>query len=127
MPVSKYSESIARIEKYLVGNGQKGLLDRMTIIEEQTKSLGKTVESLAQSIKEVSESSASLSKSVEALKDMLEKHCGTPHLYALMQKKLFWGGMILAVILINILTNYAPMALNALLSVLGIPFQLPIL
>ena len=127
MPVSKYSESISRIEKGLFGNGREGLLDRTTRLEEATKNISENVSTLSLSVQKTSESILLLSKGIEDLKDILDKHCQTPHLYVLMQKKVFWGGMLLAIILINTLTSYAPMAINALLTGLGIPFQLPIL
>jgi hypothetical protein len=119
-------ETLDRIEKKLFGNGSEGLLMTFARMQEN-------LESLTNSIKETSECNKENAKNIKDLTDVVSKlndtttaHINSLHFAKLLQKKWFWGILIVGILLVNTLSTYVPNLLNAFFTWAGIPFQLPL-
>lgn len=76
--VDGLKESINQLNKFLLGNGQKGILDRMTMNEEHIATLTENINRVNMSREESTEklfaTVEELTQSVEELKDIVKDH-----------------------------------------------------
>jgi hypothetical protein len=108
------------------GNGHEGLKTKTARIEENLEAMIISIKAISDCNKDNAENLKKLAEIVTALNTVVTDHLKSVHLISLLQKKLFWGGVVLGIVALNLLTTYVPNIVNIILTFFNIPFQLPL-
>lgn len=102
--LEQFEKYLGRMEKALYGNGQPGVMDRITRMEENTENFTIITEKL---LKEQAETVSKLICSVSELKDAVKKHVEDKNAHTLIGLTLTTNKKIIAGILIGFLSLHS--------------------
>jgi predicted transcriptional regulator len=116
--VDQICKSIDKIDKFILGNGGYGLLDRTTRIEENIRKVEDKIQQLKDDSKSRTELVRSIEKIVETMKDTFLDHVKDPEKHTLkgMITKNAIAYLVLLVVIINTLL---PPGLNLFSIIMG--------
>ena len=97
--------AVERLETMLLGNGQKGLLNRVTVIESYTEQANIGI---AANLKAISD----LTKTVTDLTNLVSNHQKSPHLWSIMGKKASWAVLLLFLYAVHTILEQTPSVLS---------------
>ena len=97
--------AVERLETMLLGNGQKGLMNRVTTIEAYTEQANVGI---AANLKAISD----LTKTMADLTSLVSNHQKSPHLWSIMGKKASWVVLLLCLYTIHTVLEQTPSVLT---------------
>jgi hypothetical protein len=136
-PDLRIDPQLDRIEKALIGNGQRGLLDRVARNEENISEIKQDVGGVkTDALQEKLRSDSAIAKladsvnlltiNIDRLGTTVTSHLGTDHLSVLMKKKSFWVLIAVGMIALHMIATYVPNVWDGAMLLLGLPkLQLP--
>ena len=114
-------DELKTLNRLLVGNGQRGVLDRMARVEENIENLSTGVNDV---VVEQSDQIGELSGSVNTLAQVVEAHCGNESYHTpkglLLRKEVIAALVVLVVIIVVLATGPDSLAWGLVMSYLGL-------